>query len=264
LLPILPLICILAGHVSCRLVHAVDYAASKGYGANGAKVVLSLFVLSNYPQLLYLGVIHQRGPIAVNEYLSYAIKEGEERQRSKAATNDIAGAAKIGIRQSDGNEIREYSIHYLTSCHSAPLYSHLHIPNVRVNAWHLDCSADCRSQQSKFCESDAFLNDPLRFVMSAYGHSVDGGCIEDAMVRPPPTFLVVMQDDAEVIGSVLMEKLEMSHVASIRHTVKSLSWKGSPYNANCTYGRCHDVATLFSTIDVHFDHFEIYRSLLHD
>jgi hypothetical protein len=105
--------------------------------------------------------------------------------------------------------------------------------------------------------------------MSAYGHSVDGGCIEEATVKPPPSFLVVMQDEADVIESVLMNKLEMSHVASIRHTIKSLSWnKRAPYNPTddekCTHGRCHDVVTLFSTIDVHFDHMEIYGNLLND
>ncbi|KAL3815480.1 hypothetical protein ACHAXA_000717 [Cyclostephanos tholiformis] len=249
LLPVLPLICILAGHASCRLVHVIDNAASKSHGANGTKVVFSIFILLNYPHLIYLGIIHQRGPIAVNEYLSSAINEG-------------------ALRDSRSNEIQEYSIHYLTSCHSVPLYSHLHTPNVRVYAWHLDCSPDCRSHHDRVCESDAFLNDPLGFVMSAYGHSLDGSCIEEAMMKAPPSFLVVMQDDAEVIESLLMKKLKMSHVASIRHTIKSLSWnKRATYNATdlekCPpHGRCPKVFTIFSTIDVHFNHLEIYRNSL--
>ena len=247
LLPVLPLICILAGHALCRLVHVLDNAASNsGYAAYGTKLVFPILVLLNYPHLIYLSVIHQRGPIAVNEYLSSAI-------------NDDA------LQVSQSNKIREYSVHYLTGCHSAPLYSHLHTPNVRVSAWHLDCSPDCRSHQGRVCESDAFLNDPLGFVMSAYGHLVDGDCIEEDTMKVPPSFLVVMQDDAVIIESVLMEKLKMSHVASIRHTIKSLSWHTrAPYNASdheqCpSHERCHEVVTLFSRIDIHFDHMEVYR-----
>ncbi len=182
----------------------------------------------------------------MNEYVSSAINED-------------------ALQVSPSNEIREYSVHYLTGCHSAPLYSHLHIPNVRVSAWHLDCSPDCRSHQGKVCESDAFLNDPLGFAVSAYGDSVGGDCNEEGAVKVSPSFLVVMQDDAAVIESVLMEKLKMSHVASIRHTIESLSWHTkAPYNASdhekCPSDeRCHEVVTLFSMIDIHFEHMEVYR-----
>ena len=246
LLPVLPLICILAGHALCRLVHLLHNATSNsGHAAYGTKLVFSILILLNYPHLIYLSVIHQRGPIAVNEYLSSAI-------------NDDA------LQVSQSNKIREYSVHYLTGCHSAPLYSHLHTPNVRVSAWHLDCSPDCRSHQGRVCESDAFLNDPLGFVMSAYGHSVDGDCIEEDTVKAQPSFLVVMEDDAVIIESVLTEKLKMSHVASIRHTIKFLSWHSrAPYNASdhekCpSLERCHEVVTLFSRINIHFDHMEVY------
>ena len=251
----LPLICIFAGHALCRLVRSVDNARSNcGNAANGSrenkatpKLLIMLLILLNYPHLIYLSLIHQRGPIAVNEYLSTAISEE-------------------ALKVSQSNEIREYSIHYLTGCHSAPLYSHLHIPNVRVSAWHLDCSPDCRSHPGKVCESDAFLKDPLGFVTSVYDHAVDGDRMEDDTVKLPPSFLIVMHDDAVVIESVLIEKMKMSHVASIRHTIKLLSWHDkAPRNASdnkkcSSHERYHGVVTLFSRIEIHFDHIEVYTT----
>lgn len=255
LLPVLPLICIFAGHALCVLVRSVDKPTSNsGDAANSSrenkatpKSLILILILLNYPHLIYLGVIHQRGPIAVNEYLSTAINEET-------------------LQVSQSNEIREYYIHYLTGCHSAPVYSHLHTPNVRVSAWHLDCSPDCRSHPGRVCESDAFLKDPLGFIISAYGFSVDGDRMEDDTVKVPPSFLIVMHDDAVVIESVLIEKMKMSHVASIRHTIKSLSWHDrAPRNDSdrekCpSHERYHGVVTLFSAIDIHFDHIEVYAT----
>ncbi|KAL3794326.1 hypothetical protein ACHAW5_009886 [Stephanodiscus triporus] len=255
LLPVLPLICIFAGHALCLLVRSVDKPTSNsGNAANGSrenkatpKSLILILILLNYPHLFYLGVIHQRGPIAVNEYLSTAINEET-------------------LQVSQSNEIREYSIHYLTGCHSAPVYSHLHTPNVRVSAWHLDCSPDCRSYPGRVCESDSFLKDPLGFVISTYGYSVDGDRMEVDTVKVPPSFLIAMHDDAVVIESALIEKMKMSHVASIRHTIKSLSWRDRAPRNDSDHEKCpsheryHGIVTLFSIIDIHFDHIEVYAT----
>lgn len=269
LLPILPLICILAGHAMCRLVQMIDLTPN-GSGLDSSdsmkhktpikslimnenfpKFLLVVLIISNYPHLLYLGLIHQRGAIAVNRYLVSAI---DEETRQSIENNEI-------------ENIQQYSIHYLMGCHSAPLYSHLHISNARANAWHLGCSPDCRSNPDIVCESDAFLSDPVGFVMSAYGISGDDSCLKGEVVKEPPSLLVVMQDDAVVIENLLSEKLKMDHIASIRHTIKSLSWHGQNHGdvsnsywcSSCK--RDHDVFTLFSLIDVHFDHVEVFAKM---
>ena len=251
LLPILPLICILAGHAMSRLVYN-EKRNTKSVHIS-PKLMLLILILLNYPHLLYLGIIHQRGPVAVNQYLASAIIDKESQKVSQSKT------------------IEQYTIHYLMGCHSAPVYSHLHIPNARIKAWYLDCSPDCRSNPEIVCQSDAFSNDPLDFVKATYGLSLvdDGSCTEDGSVndscrdesslKEVPSFLVVMQDEARVIENVMTEKLRMSHLASIRHSIKSLSWHASNAHEQCTPDElCYDAVTLFSWIDVHFDHMEVY------
>ncbi|KAL7529741.1 hypothetical protein ACHAXR_004937, partial [Thalassiosira sp. AJA248-18] len=258
LLPILPLVCILAGHAMARLSRnmlqmetnddGIDSSDSSKHMPALKTLIRNVFtspkwlmavalILLNYPHLCYLGFIHQRGPIAVNRYLASVI-DTETRRRNKK------------IQAS-----RQYSIHYLMGCHSAPLYSHLHIPGAFVNAWYLDCSPECRSNTAIVCESDAFSRDPLGFAMSVYGIPGDYGCTEVDVVREPPSYLVIMQDDALGIGNVLTEELKMSHVASIQHTVKSLSWHR---HSDCDKSLSR-VVTLFSLIDIHFDHMEVYK-----
>ena len=261
LLPILPLICILVGHALHQLVGAIE-KCTIGNAANKVilmkhctptKLVVLALILLNYPHVIYLSIMHQRGPIAVNEYLSLTI--------TKEAYS-VQNESKVR---------REYSIHYLTGCHSTPSYSHLHIPNVHVKAWHLDCSPDCRSQPEVICESEAFLNDPLCFVETTYTQSFHKDCVAEEngvcdgndVAIAPPSFVVVMQDDAAIIDIALLEKLNMSHVTSIRHTVKAISWHDKVSNASGhektpSYNRYHDAITLFSMIDIHFDHIEVY------
>lgn len=246
MLPVLPLICILVGHALSRLVSVMENATPTNSDNKMGKtmnlltpsnLILVALILLNFPHLLYLGLIHQRGPIATNQYLASVI----ENENHKAIRSETS---------------RQYSIHYLMGCHSAPVYSHLHIPNSRVEAWHLDCSPECRSNPNTVCESDTFLNDPLAFVINAYNLSVDdddGG----GTIREKPSFLVLMQDDAEKIGSFLTDDLKMSHAASIRHKIKSLSWHRQD---TCIHETQHDALTLFSRIDIHFDHMEVYKS----
>jgi GPI mannosyltransferase 3 len=242
LLPMLPLICILAGHAITRLLSVAETSNSGLLRMITPKLILTILVLLNYPHLLYLGIIHQRGPVAVNQYIASTIQKSSDRN----------------------GESQQFAIHYLMGCHSTPMYSHLHLPNVRIQAWYLDCSPDCRSKPEIECESDAFSRDPFSFVESTYvAISIDGSCIEvDSVddscmdknndVKEPPSFLVVMQDDAKHIENVLREKLQMSHLASIRHTIKSVALHDSSANHDDT------TITLFSMIDIHFDHIEVF------
>jgi len=103
------------------------------------KFILVALVLLNYPHLLYLGFIHQRGPIVVNQYLAAEINR----------------EARPGNPNNNSQKSQPYTIHFLMGCHSAPLYSHLHIPNARLDAWHLDCSPSwCLTSEA----SDTQLN----------------------------------------------------------------------------------------------------------
>ncbi|KAL7551850.1 hypothetical protein ACHAWF_015051 [Thalassiosira exigua] len=257
-LPILPLICIIAGRSMARLARSsTSQNVREGFKSPPEslakmdlpkiRLLLTALVIFNYPHLLYLCIVHQRGPIAANGHLTSLI-----------------------ARAQNSRQI----VHYLMGCHSAPLYSHLHVPSVRVNAWHLDCSPDCRSNPDQVCESDAFSSDPLGFVMSSY--SVSGGesclefgksCMDIDTVKEIPQYLVVMQDDAVLISDVLTIELNMSHVASIPHTVKYLSWhistdwEASKKSQSHSSERDHDVITLLSVIDIHFDHMEIFQKV---
>lgn len=245
LLPILPLIMVLAGHAMASLLYATTDVKS----LNKLKfVALIAIILLNFPHLLYLGTFHQRGPIAMNKYFM-----------DKIATSMYN---------------KQIHIHYLMGCHSAPLYSHLHIPHVSIQAWHLDCSPECRSNGGAVCESDAFLLDPTAFITAAYdnesessGFKVcdsreDGQCSMNPN-KNIPTFIAMMQDDAAKTSYKLKE-LGMSHVASIKHTINALAWHQSN-NSNCDFNSdeisiCHNAFTILSLVDVHFEHMEVYQS----
>lgn len=96
-------------------------------------------------------------------------------------------------------------IHYLMGCHSTPLYSHLHVPSVLVDAWTLDCSPECRASTNVGCESDLFSNDPGRFVDTVYRlkESESDTCISDEeygycsfQTKQVPDLLVVYSREA--------------------------------------------------------------------
>ena len=234
LLPILPLIILLAGHAMAEFFDAARDTCLK----NLKNVTLIGIALLNFPHLLYLGTIHQKGPIAVNKYLTDTIATSMQR-------------------------MEHINIHYLMGCHSAPLYSHLHVPNVSIHAWYLDCSPDCRSRRDELCESDAFLVDPVTFVSDTYGDgSYEGNEDQEDNYRAIPTFVAVMQNEASKIDDKLI-RLGMSHVASIRHSIKSLAWHQTnrqvcrndfdPHLTN------HGTTTVLSLVDINYEHVEVYQ-----
>ena len=239
-LPILPLVNILGGHAVFRLFHTTTCIMVKD------GVIVALLLL-NFPHLIYLGVIHQRGPISANQHLT------------KTITKSMMHRTENTI-----------NIHYLMGCHSAPLYSHLHIPSLpHIKAWYLDCSPGCRSKGDLVCESDAFLFDPNAFVSTAYGDGnkvcesqEDKQCslqkLEKVSYKEVPTFLVIMEDDAAKISDKLTE-LNMSHVTSIRHAIKSLTWhlhSDSDSRQTSTYSDTFEIPAL---VDIHFDRINIYK-----
>jgi phosphatidylinositol glycan class B len=173
LLPILPLLCIISGTTLAEEMNLFAHPTRTMLRA----ILIATFVIANLIAFLYLGLIHQRGPMDVNHAIIRRIQQ--------LGHTDV-------------------SVHYLMDCHSTPLYSHLHVrEGVNVQAWHLDCSPSCRASKSLTCESALFSRDPLEFVIDAYGqvcpidHESDGDqghvC---GSPRTVPNFLAIFSNDA--------------------------------------------------------------------
>jgi phosphatidylinositol glycan class B len=173
-------------------------------------LVILLLLLPNMIILVYLGTFHQRAPIEIN--------------------HRIRKLAHYG-----GNT--QYRIHYLMGCHSTPLYSHLHIPFIQMDAWTLDCSPKCRraSSPNVICESDFFSQDPVRFVEEAYYGMDDdddddntsctlrdeeGSCKDDAK-RSVPDFLAVFAGDAAFLREHFA-RMGLKEVERFSHSINGL------------------------------------------
>lgn len=197
LLPILPLFCVRAGHVICNKMLATSLRRL---------IVVVMLVLPNLVALVYLGTFHQGAPIQINQRI----------RRLLAA-------------HSDGNE-KEYIVHYLMGCHSTPLYSHLHVPLVHIDAWTLDCSPECRASPNVECESELFSKDPVRFVDSVYtiaesdtdtctSNNEEGYCSFET--RQVPDLLAVYSSDAFLLKGRL-ERMGLQEVDHFAHGTNGL------------------------------------------
>lgn len=233
LLPVLPLMFILAGHAMVKLL--------RGISAYQSKLIIVALCLLNYPHLIYLSTVHQRGPISANAVLASIMKKAAQQDKSN----------------------NQFSVHYLMGCHSAPAYSHLHVADVIVDVDYLDCSPGCRSNKDLICESDAFSNDPYEFLHSAYATPLEGECNHEDSIDTPsytesqhkriPSFVIIMQEDASTTEELLFGKWNATLVASVRHSITSISWHRQTRN--------NDELSLLSLIDIHFEHMEIYSTL---
>lgn len=240
LLPVLPLICLLAGNAMVELLKGRAKTLSKA-------LIIVVVCLLNYPHLIYLSTFHQRGAIATNELLAAIMRDKVQEDKSN----------------------NRFSVHYLMGCHSAPVYSHLHATNVFVNVWYLDCSPECRQDEAVVCESDAFANDPSNFMHSAYSFpSIDGACEDednnhsctnDDTKKAVPSFVVIMREDALKVEALLLDKWNATRVASVRHSIASISRHKQQMQHSKHYS--HDVLSVFSLIDIHFEHMEVYTTI---
>ena len=141
LLPILPLLCLLAGRSLQRLLEPLtEERRHRGI----VRLLLAVAVIPNLLAFLYLGVLHQQAPILAAQHIRNSVMT-----TARPLTSPV-------------------SVHYLMGCHSAPAYSHLHIPGVTMDVWSLDCSPDCRVNPTTVCESDQFGRDPVVFMKSIY------------------------------------------------------------------------------------------------
>mmetsp|Transcript_10194 Transcript_10194/g.15370 ORF Transcript_10194/g.15370 Transcript_10194/m.15370 type:complete len:685 (-) Transcript_10194:232-2286(-) len=230
ILPILPLVCVLAGST----MHTIYQKSGASFVRSSSKrrrnyLLLSLCIL-NYPHLIYLSVVHQRAPIEVNERISSFLSELIQKNNG----------SKGDIESSDS----KYSVHYLMGCHSTPLYSHLHIPSkddkkaaVNVETWHLDCSPECRSK-STLCESTQFELDPFAFITSSYGLAGGGQVCSNSRedievcaknerhddMKPLPDIMAIYESDLNRgfnLESVLVQN-GMKIVGRCRHGIKGV------------------------------------------
>lgn len=178
--PVLPLVCLLTAE------HVRAIVAGNGRSRLRTLVFGTLFVIPNVIAVLYLGLFHQTGPIAVN----HAIVEAARDQLAQSQTTT-------------------YSVHYLTgACHSTPLHSHLHAPPIHFDTWSLDCSPDCRADPDAVCEYERFDRDPAGFVQEAYspiclGEEEDEEVCQIQPDWPVPDFLVTFSSYADLLAPQL-------------------------------------------------------------
>ena len=192
ILPVLPLICILSGHaLAAYVIPRIDNLGS----ANTMRwrrfwLCYAPLIILNYPHLWFLISIHQRGSIEINRAILARIQQLEGRKEIQTSRPSSY-----------------YNIHYFLGCHATPLYSHLHLPNVNIDAWTLDCSPQCRADPNLECESDRFQHDPLGFLEEAYV------CGDEGMCRDTPDFFVISGESL----SAIVEQ-ELSNVGFIEYT----------------------------------------------
>jgi hypothetical protein len=168
-------------------------------------LLVFLLIIPNLVAILYLGTFHQGAPIQINQRIRQLL------------TNT-------------GKRDERYSVHYLMGCHSTPLYSHLHVPSVRIDAWTLDCSPKCRASLSEVCESDLFYRDPKQFVENVYNlaESKEGTCTSNDQqgycsfpAKQVPDLLVVYSAEAIVLKGKL-ESMGLVQVDRFAHGINGL------------------------------------------
>lgn len=165
LLPVLPILVILSAPL---LKHILRKHA----------VLQCAWVLTNLVAVLYLGIFHQSGAISVN--------------------NEI-----VRLAETSNHEV--LSVHYLLPCHSTPSRSHLHSLRVQFDVFHLDCSPNCRKDNS--CANDLFARDPESFLRERY-HGGEQGDF--------PDFVVTMSETEAAVSAAIPS---LRRVASFPYTL---------------------------------------------
>jgi GPI mannosyltransferase 3 len=232
LLPILPLLCIFSGKVLSEELNLVQYPKRKLI----RRLLIGLFLVANAAAFLYLGTIHQRAPIDVNKAIVHRIQ--------KLGKDDI-------------------TVHYLLSCHSTPLYSHLHVRGVHIQAWHLDCSPTCRASETLVCESAAFERDPVAFVQGVYGDVCNSFPVEDrehlchSIQATVPNFLAIFARDAVKVDPQLVS---MGLKVSDRffHSIGGLKFFGMEVGETALNSR-----SLSDWLVLRVDEIVLYERLVH-
>jgi len=201
ILPILPLVCVLSAHCLTHYIYCiprvdqVSIRTSSRISAAWRRYVFGFIalVLLNYPHLLFLAGVHQAGSVRINREIV-------------ARISDIEAPGGKGQTYHP-----EYSIHYLMGCHSTPLYSHLHVEGVRINAGTLDCSPQCRADPDMICESDLLYSDPHSFMNSRYRERSFS-----------PDFLVISEESLTSDVQSKLTNMGMVEVSKVKHEIDAI------------------------------------------
>lgn len=171
LLPLLPL---LAGYAAEGVAHV-----QRTRPRFPVRIILQLSAVVNVAVGLYLNLCHQRGPVAMSEFV------GSLAERTTAVKH---------------HSTCPMSVHWLTPCHSAPFYSVVHAP---IPMTQLDCSPSsrvagfqggfrhcvCASSQGKCCstqelpvlsETELWQREPMALLQALYGNTPTGPSLADA------------------------------------------------------------------------------------
>ncbi|KAF0298627.1 GPI mannosyltransferase 3 [Amphibalanus amphitrite] len=122
----------------CALLAGKGFVQLSRMSERWCSALKVLLVVTNLPAALYLGLVHQRGPLDVTAVLAARLAEGP------------AHAA---------------SVLYLMPCHSTPLYSHLH---VNVATRFLTCEPNLEGVADYTDEADRFYQDPELWLRREY------------------------------------------------------------------------------------------------
>lgn len=137
LLPIVPLLCLFAGHFFDSVFSRWKKKIMGSYVAQ-PRIWLGLLLVVNVPLALYLGLYHQVGAFTTTRWINNDVS----RRFSKAEDH-------FGIVQ-------------LMPCFSLPQYSHSHGLNVTITA--LDCSPNLHHISNYVDQADQFHFDPNRWI----------------------------------------------------------------------------------------------------
>ena len=147
LLPVLPLVCLLAGRALAAMA------------AERRRVVVGVYVVVNALLFGYFGLIHQAGPISAMSFLQHRLS---------------------ALPTPSSTTVSPYAVHFWMPCHSTPFYSALHVtppPSMRF----LDCApslpplpvTDPSSAFSSHCtDSHLFHRSPVAFLSLFYNTSL--------------------------------------------------------------------------------------------
>ena len=217
LLPILPLLCIQAASVISPPLQPLQRQSPPQPLQQLQQCGSVIYMIVNFGAFLYLGWIHQAGPIALQRGLMQHISRS--------------------VIPSSSTLHRTITVHYWMSCHSTPLYSHLHTSmsststSIQMTAWYLDCSPACRIRGD--CESDAFQSDPQGFIRNHYNALVVAEAVvsteeQSCSIETSPTGITATPEYIAISSNhvtVLQEELErrnMVEVGRYPHTIQSV------------------------------------------
>ena len=161
LLPVLPLVCLLAGRACTEL------------SAERRRLVVGVYVGVNVLLFGYFGLIHQAGPISAMSFLQHRLSALSSASSAPSTTSP-------------------YAVHFWMPCHSTPFHSALHLtppPALRF----FDCSpslpplpsADPSTAFARQCtDSHLFHHSPVPFLLLHYNTSTLPGLPATAPLRP--------------------------------------------------------------------------------